>query len=65
MKTAGVVIEAWKALIFCKHLDAAGYSYTEHPGPLKGSLTLRVSYEWVHKLQPVVEAANKECRGAA
>lgn len=62
MKTAGVVIDSWKLPIFKKHLDAAGYAYTEHPGITQSTLTLRVSYEWLRDLQPIVEAANKECK---
>ena len=62
MKTAAVVIEEWKLLTFKKHLDAAGYSYTEHPGLMQGTLTLRVRYEWVNKLKPIVEAASKACK---
>lgn len=63
MKTAGVVLDTWKAPIFKRHLEAAGYSFTEHPGPLFGCSTLRVEYEWAHKLKPIVDAANQECRG--
>ena len=29
---AGIAIDAWKLTIFKKHLDDAGYEYTEHPG---------------------------------
>jgi len=59
---AGIVIDAYKLPVFKRHLDAAGYSYDEHPGLTEGTLLLRVKYEWVHKLQPVVQAAEKECR---
>lgn len=62
MKTAAVVIDSWKLPIFKKHLDKAAYSYTEHPGPTPDTLILKVSYEWVHKLQPIVEKATEECR---
>lgn len=61
MKTAGVAIEKWKLPIFKKHLDKAGYSFTEHPGVTSDTLLLRVKYEWVAKLQPIIEAALKEC----
>lgn len=60
MKTAGVVIDAWELPIFRRHLDAADYAYTEEPGPVQGTLLLRVQYEWVANLKPVVEAANAE-----
>jgi hypothetical protein len=64
MKIAGIVIDGWKAPVFRRHLDAAGFYYEEFAGPLNDQRTLRVSYEWVHKLQPIVEAANAECRRA-
>lgn len=63
MKTAGVVIDSWKLPTFKKHLDAAGYTYTEHPGITRGTLTLKVQYEWVAILKPIIEAANAECQG--
>ena len=61
MNTAGVAIDDWKLPIFKKHLDKAGYAYTEHPGLSSGTLMLKVQCEWVHVLKPVIEAANKEC----
>lgn len=60
-KTAGVLIDDWKLPIFKKHLDRAGYAYTEHSGTTKDTLTLRVQYKWVADLKPIIEAANKEC----
>lgn len=62
MKTAGVVIDDWKLPIFKRHLEGARCKYTEHPGITHGTLTLRVQYEWVSKLKPIIEAANEECR---
>jgi hypothetical protein len=59
MKTAGVCIDPWKLEIFKKHLDEAGYQYKEFPG--EEMTVLQVKYEWVHKLQPIIEAANAEC----
>lgn len=64
MKTAGVVIDDWKLPIFKKHLDAAGRIYTEHPGVTADTLTLKVEYEWVADLKPIIEAANTECTNA-
>lgn len=58
---AGVVIDDWKLAIFKKHLDAAGFQYTQHPGVTKDTILLQVTTEWVHTLQPVVMAANGEC----
>lgn len=62
MKIAGVVIDAYKLDIFKKHLDAGGYKYTQHDGPKPGTLTLRVEYEWVESIQPVIQAANDEAK---
>lgn len=61
-KTAAVFIDGWKLPIFKKHLDAANYTYTEHPGTGPDNKLLKVKYEWVAALQPVVEAAQAECR---
>jgi hypothetical protein len=62
MKTAAIVIDAWKLPIFKRRLDAADFTYTEHGGITQDTLTLRVQYEWVADLKPVVEAADEECR---
>lgn len=64
MKTAGVVIDDWKLTVFRRHLDAAGCAYTEHSGVTDGTLTLRVRYEWVATLKPIIDAANMECANA-
>jgi hypothetical protein len=61
VKTAGVVIDAWKLPVFRRHLDTAKRDYTEHPGITPDTLTLKVKYDWVHELQPIIEAANAEC----
>lgn len=61
MKTAGVAIDKWKLPIFKRHLDKAGYKYTEHPGLTAGTLLLKVEYAWVATLKPVIEAAEAEC----
>lgn len=60
-KIAVVAIHDWKLTTFKKHLDAAGRSYTVHPGVTRDSLILRVNYEWVRDLKPIIEAANEEC----
>ncbi len=63
-KIAAVVIDTWKLPIFKKHLDKAGRSYTEH-GHLTGdSLLLKVKYELVADIQPIIEAAQLECANA-
>lgn len=56
---AGVCIDPWKLEIFKKHLDAAGYKYTVHPGDQV--TVLKVETDYAHKLQPVIEAAQEEC----
>lgn len=64
MKTAGIAIDNWKLPIFKLHLDAGGFSYTEHPGLTADAMILKVQTPAIAKLQPVVEAAQKECRNA-
>jgi hypothetical protein len=59
---AGVMIDSWKLPIFKRHLDTAGYKYTEHPGVTADTITLKVTCERVHKVQAVLEAAARECR---
>lgn len=60
-KTAAVGLDDWKLPVFKKHLDAAGYRYDE-PLPLTDrTVLLKVHYEWVHELQPIIEAAQREC----
>jgi hypothetical protein len=61
MKTAGVFIDDWKLPVFKRHLDKAGYNYEVRPGLTEDTLKLMVKFEWVSKLQPVIEAANEEC----
>ncbi len=63
-KTAAVAIDTWKLPTFKRHLDAAGYSYTKHPGITEDTLTLKVKYEWLADLKPIIEAANAECANA-
>jgi hypothetical protein len=60
-KIAGVAIDDWKLEIFKKHLDAAGYKYEEPVQFTPGTLILKVRYKWAHELQPIIEAAQREC----
>lgn len=60
-KVAGVGLDDWKLPIFRKHLDAAGYTYEEPTPFVDRTLILKVHYEWVHELQPIIEAAQREC----
>ena len=64
MKKAAVIIDKWKLAIFKRHLEKAGYTYTELAGVTNDTLTLQVHYEWVVNLKPVIEAANRECSNA-
>jgi hypothetical protein len=61
MKTAGIALDDWKLPTFKKHLDAAGYKYDEPVQFTEGTLILKVHYEWVHELKPIIEAAQREC----
>lgn len=60
MKKAGIVIDAWKLSIFKKTLDAEGYTYSEHKGPMAGCITLMVETDSIAKLQPIVKRMNQE-----
>ena len=61
MKKAAVGLDDWKLPIFKRHLDAAGYKYEEPLRFTEGTLILKVHYEWVHELKPIIEAAQREC----
>jgi hypothetical protein len=60
-KVAGTVLDDWKLPVFKKHLDAAGYTYEEPVPFTAGTSVLRIHYEWVHELKPIIEAAQREC----
>ncbi len=64
MKTAAIVIGDWKLSIFKKTLDNEGYKYSEHNGPVKGCITLKVETDSIAKLNPVVERMNKLARNS-
>ena len=67
MKKAAIGLDEWKLPIFRRHLDAAGFKYDEPVPFTAGTVILTVHYEWVYKLQPIIEAAEGECasmRGA-
>ena len=63
-KTAAVIIEKWKLPIFTRHLENVGYLFELRPGVTDNTYTLRVAYEWVAELQPIIEAAQQECANA-
>lgn len=62
MITAGVVLDRWKLPIFKRHLDAAGFEYSEHPGVTSDTMLLKVKADFVATVQPIIEAAQRECR---
>jgi hypothetical protein len=64
VKIVGLVLDAWKLPVFKRHLDAAGYTYSQHPGLTADTWLLKVRCAWVHELQQVVVAANEECARA-
>lgn len=61
MKTGAVVLDRWKLSIFKKHLDAAGYKYEGPDTFSTETVVLRVYCEYLHELQPIIEAAQREC----
>ena len=65
IKVPGVGLDDWKLPIFKKHLDAAGYKYESSANFTEGTLILRVHYESVHAVQPIFEAAQRECARTA
>jgi len=60
MKTAGIVLDDWKLPIFKRCLDKGGFKYLEFNGPTKNCITLKVEFENITELQPIVQAANDE-----
>lgn len=62
MKTAGIVVDSYKLPTFRRHLDAAGYGYTQHPGLTPDTATLKVVTDDPAELAAVVKAANDEAR---
>ena len=64
MLKAAVAIDRWKLDIFKRHLDGAGFSYTELPGPTPDTMFLKVETRTIPELQPIIEAAQTECAHA-
>lgn len=60
MKKAGVVLDEYKLPIFKKGLDDMGYKYSEHSGPVKGCITLKIETDNILFLQVLVEDLAKE-----
>ena len=61
LKNAAVIIDSWKLPIFEKQRKEAKYTYTIGKSITPNTLTLCVDYEWVAKLQPIIQVANDEC----
>ena len=61
MKTVGIAIDRYKLPVFARHLTEAGYAFEQSPGLNPDMLFLRVKTETIAALQPVVEAAQREC----
>lgn len=58
---AGIILDDWKLPIFKKEFDKQGYSYTETKGPSRHCSTLKVDFDTLEKLKPVIEKLNKKC----
>jgi hypothetical protein len=61
MKKAAIAIDSWKLEIFKRHLEGAHIAYSVTDGLAKDMLFITLRYNWVADIQPIVEAANKEC----
>ena len=59
-KIAGVVVDNYKLPVFRRIITEAGYKFTEHVGVTHDTTTIKVEYDFVYKLQPFIEKANKE-----
>lgn len=59
--TIGVAIDAWKLKIFKKHLDTAGYAYTENKGVTPDTLLLKVVTSNINELGIIITRASEEC----
>lgn len=61
-KKAAIVLDTWKIETFKKILKEAGYEFEEFPGVTPDTITLKVEYDLVASLTPVIEKAQRECR---
>lgn len=57
---AGIAIDHWKLPIFQRHLDQAGYKYTQSKVIVEGVLILTVETTNQTALAIVVDKANRE-----
>ena len=62
MKQVGIAIDSWKLPIFDKHLRRAGIAYDVCNGLTEDTRLLTANVERIADAQPIVEAANAECR---
>jgi hypothetical protein len=61
----GVVIDSWKLQIFIRHLESAGYSWTQHDGLYPDTLILVVICDSKKDIHKIIKAANDECAEGA
>lgn len=59
---AGIVIDRWKLETFRKHLDGAGFKYTEHKGSNAEFMILKVEIGDLEELNKTVRAAQGDCK---
>ena len=59
---AAIVLDDWKLPIFKRHLNDAGFEYTQFSGPTQGCITLTVITEDAARLGEVVRTANIEAK---
>lgn len=57
---AAIAIDDWKLPIFKRHLEAAGYTFTQSVGFTPSTLLLAVAHDDLGALHGVVKAANTE-----
>lgn len=60
MRTAGIVVDAWKLPIFERHLKQSGYEFENAGQFTSGTLVLRVKTTNTEALAEVLKAANTE-----
>lgn len=50
MKTAAVIIDAWKLSYFKQNLEKAGFKFKKFNGPTQGLITLKIKTDDVNSL---------------
>lgn len=62
LKTAGIGLDNWKIPVFKRHLSEAGYHFDEPVAFTSTTSVMKVYCDWLAKLQPVINAAERECQ---